>query len=57
LLEENGFEVLEMKYITAPMDVLKESALKRFLIKNVFKNDTADAPFLSTSIFVVARVK
>ncbi len=57
LLEENGFEVMEMKYITAPMDVLKESALKRFLIKNVFRNNTTGVPFLSTSIFVVARVR
>jgi len=57
LLEQNGFEIIEMKYITAPMDVLKEGALKRFLIKNVFKNNTTGVPFLSTSIFVVARVK
>jgi len=57
LLEENGFEVLETKYITAPMDVLKESALKSFLIKYIFKNNTTSVPFLSTSIFVVARVK
>lgn len=55
LLEANGFEVLEMQYITAPMDVLKESALKRFLIRNVFKNNTTQVPFLSTSIFIVAR--
>ncbi len=57
LLEESGFEVLDMQYITAPMDVLKESALKRFLVKHVFKNSTTGIPFLSTSIFVVARVK
>ena len=57
LLEENGFEVLEMKYITAPMDVLKEGALKNFLVKNIFKNSTTTIPFLSTSIFVVVRLK
>ena len=57
LLEENGFEVMDMQYITAPMDVLKETALKKFLVKHVFKNSTTDIPFLSTSIFVVARVK
>lgn len=57
LLEESGFEVMEMKYITAPMDVLKECALKRFLVNNVFKNNTTGIPMLSTSIFVVARVK
>lgn len=57
LLEQNGFEVLEMKYITAPMDVLKEGALKRFLLKTIFNTETTSTPFLSTSIFVVARVK
>lgn len=57
LLEQSGFEVVEMKYITAPMDVLKEGALKRFLLKNIFKNNTTNSPFLSTSIFIVAKVK
>jgi 2-polyprenyl-3-methyl-5-hydroxy-6-metoxy-1,4-benzoquinol methylase len=57
LMEKSGFEVVEMKYITAPMDVLKEGALKRFLVKNIFKNDTTGNPMLSTSIFVVARRK
>lgn len=57
LLEENGFEIVEMKYITAPMDVLKEGALKRFLIKYIFNTSTTNTPFLSTSIFIVARSK
>ena len=57
LLEESGFEVMEMKYITAPMDVLKEGAVKDLLVNNVFKNETTAIPMLSTSIFVVARLK
>lgn len=57
LLQESGFEVLEMQYITAPMDVLKEGALKRFLVNNIFKNNTTGVPFLSTSIFIVAKLK
>ena len=57
LLEENGFEVLEMQYITAPMDVLKEGKLKRFLVNNIFNSETTTVPFLSTSVFIVARVK
>ncbi|MFN8285849.1 MAG: class I SAM-dependent methyltransferase [Chitinophagales bacterium] len=57
LLENSGFEVLEMKYITAPMDVLKEGKLKRFLVNNIFNTETTAAPVLSTSIFIVARVK
>lgn len=55
LLLKSGFEVLDMKYITAPMDVLPEGALKRFLTSTVFKNDTTSIPFLSTSIFIVAK--
>lgn len=57
LMEKSGFEVMDMQYITAPMDVLKEGALKRFLVNNIFKNDTTSVPMLSTSIFVVARRK
>jgi hypothetical protein len=57
VLEEAGIEVLEMKYVTAPMDVLKEGALKRFLINNVFDTETTPVPFLSTAIFIVARIK
>lgn len=57
LLERNGFEVLQASYITAPMDVLKEGKLKRFLIKNFFKNDTTTSPFKSTAILVIARKK
>ena len=57
LLEENGFEVLDMQYITAPMDVLNEGKLKRFLVNNIFNSETTTVPFLSTSVFIVARVK
>ena len=57
LLEANGFEVLDIKLVTAPMDVLKDGALTRFLVKNVFGNNTTAVPFLSTSIFITARVK
>ncbi len=57
LLEASGFEIMEMKYITAPMDVLKEGKLKRFLVNNIFNTETTGVPMLSTSIFIVARVK
>jgi cyclopropane fatty-acyl-phospholipid synthase-like methyltransferase len=56
LLQNAGFEILDMKYITAPMDVLKEGWLKRTLTSSVFKDNTTQVPMLSTSIFVVARV-
>lgn len=57
LLEDNGFEVMDVKFITAPMDVLKDGWLKRFVVKNIFNTETTTNPLLSTSIFVVARSK
>jgi 2-polyprenyl-3-methyl-5-hydroxy-6-metoxy-1,4-benzoquinol methylase len=57
LLEKNGFTVIDYCYITAPMDVLKEGRLKRFLVKHIFKSDSTRIPILSTSIFVMAQKK
>ena len=57
LLEKNKFTVIDYCYITAPMDVLKEGRLKRFLVKNIFKGDSTRVPLLSTSIFVMAQKK
>lgn len=57
LLEQSGFEVLDMQYITAPMDVLKDGVVKNFLVKTIFRNHTTTVPFFSTSIFITARVK
>jgi 2-polyprenyl-3-methyl-5-hydroxy-6-metoxy-1,4-benzoquinol methylase len=55
LLKNHGFEILEMNYITAPMDVLPDSALKRLLLKSVFKSHTTKIPFKAVSIFVLAK--
>ena len=55
LLQRSGFQVLEMKYITAPMDVLPEGWFKTLMTTTIFRKDTTRIPFLSTSIFVVAR--
>jgi 2-polyprenyl-3-methyl-5-hydroxy-6-metoxy-1,4-benzoquinol methylase len=55
LLENTGFKVNSIMYITAPLDVLKEGKLKSFLLKNIFKGETTKIPFLSTSIFIVAE--
>ena len=57
LMRKHGFTVIDHTYITAPMDVLKEGKLKRFLVKNIFTGDTTKVPFLSTSIFVIAQKK
>ena len=55
LLIKHGFEILRSEYITAPMDVLKEGRLKRWLLKNIFRSNTTSNPMLSTSIFVLAK--
>lgn len=57
LLTKHGFTVIDHCYITAPMDVLKEGRLKRFLVKNIFGKDSTRVPMLSTSIFVIAQKK
>jgi 2-polyprenyl-3-methyl-5-hydroxy-6-metoxy-1,4-benzoquinol methylase len=57
LLQKNGFTVIDHCYITAPMDVLKEGKLKKFLTKNIFKGDSTKIPVLSTSIFILAEKK
>lgn len=55
LLEKHGFEILSMKYVTAPMDVLPKGKFKNFVIRNFFNTDITGFPFKSTSIFIVAR--
>lgn len=55
LLEKHGFTVIDHCYITAPMDVLKEGPLKRWLVKNIFRGDTTTVPMLSTAVFVIAQ--
>ncbi|KAA3600379.1 MAG: class I SAM-dependent methyltransferase [Calditrichaeota bacterium] len=55
LLESVGFEILQMEYVTAPLDVLKEGSLKTFFTENIFNTDTTEVPFMATSIFILAR--
>jgi 2-polyprenyl-3-methyl-5-hydroxy-6-metoxy-1,4-benzoquinol methylase len=55
LLERSGFTVTGTAYVTAPMDVLREGRLKRFLTSWVFRGDTTRIPLLATALFVVAR--
>jgi SAM-dependent methyltransferase len=57
LLEKHGFEVIDMQYVMAPMDVIKWKPLQQFLRKYVFNADTTRIPFKSVSIFVAARKK
>lgn len=55
LLTQYGFVVIDACYITAPMDVLKEGRLKKFVTKYIFRKNTTHIPFLSTSIFVLVQ--
>ena len=57
LLQKHGFHVLEIYYVTAPMDVLPEGGLKRFVIRYLFNTDTTRLPFKATSIMVFAIKK
>jgi ubiquinone/menaquinone biosynthesis C-methylase UbiE len=55
LVEDAGFEVIRAAYITAPMDAVKSSSLKRLLRGTVFRSDSTRLPFLATSILIVGR--
>jgi 2-polyprenyl-3-methyl-5-hydroxy-6-metoxy-1,4-benzoquinol methylase len=57
LMEDSGFEVKSMQYITAPLDVLKESSFKRFMLRYFFNSATTHIPFMSVSILVHAVKK
>mgnify|MGYP006412336391 FL=1 len=57
LLEDSGFEVKEAKLMTAPLDVMKDSPLKRFLKKYIFRGKITNNPFLATNVFVWAELK
>ncbi|MEL6923012.1 MAG: class I SAM-dependent methyltransferase [Bacteroidota bacterium] len=57
LLEQYGFEVLRIEYVTAPMDVLPKGKLKDWVITHIFDSDTTSVPFKAVSLFVVARKK
>lgn len=57
LLEKHGFTVIDHCYVTAPMDVLREGRLKRWLTRWVFRRDSTRVPFLSTAVFVIACKK
>jgi 2-polyprenyl-3-methyl-5-hydroxy-6-metoxy-1,4-benzoquinol methylase len=55
LLAKAGFEVMKTEYITAPLDVLKDSRFKRWVQGTFFKNNTTPWGIKATAIFVVAR--
>ena len=55
LLGDEGFNILSVHYITAPMDVIKWKWLKYLLQKTIFRGDTTIFPILSTAIMVICK--
>lgn len=55
LLRAHSFEVLRTKYITAPLDVVKNQRLKRLLQSFIFRSDTTRWSILATAILVHGR--
>lgn len=55
LLEDEGFTILAIHYITAPMDVINWEWLKSLLRKTIFREDTTIIPLLSTSIMMICK--
>jgi ubiquinone/menaquinone biosynthesis C-methylase UbiE len=55
LLERGGFEVESVRYLTAPLDVVKWEPLAQALRATLFRGPSTRLPILSTSIVVRAR--
>jgi ubiquinone/menaquinone biosynthesis C-methylase UbiE len=55
LVERAGFEVESVRYLTAPLDVVKSAPLAWALRTTLFRGPSTRLPVLSTSIFVRAR--
>ena len=52
IFENNGFSILNINYITAPMDVIKNRLIKKILRKTIFSGDETNCPFKSTAILI-----
>ena len=55
LLRECGFEPVATLWLTAPLDVLPEGALRRLARATLFRPDATSCPCLATEILVAAR--
>jgi hypothetical protein len=54
-LEKHGFTVVSTQYVMAPMDIVPNGKLKRFLQNHIFRKDVTKIPTKATAIFVVAE--
>lgn len=52
LLKENGFNIINSTYITAPMDVIKNDLIKKCFRKCLFRGDETKCTFKSTAILI-----
>ena len=55
VLRQAGLEVVNLHYITAPMDRLRPPRLQSLARRWFFGSSTTSVPFLATSILVIAR--
>ena len=55
LVEENGLIIERTGYITAPLDVLPEGRLRRWLRRRIFGHNVTGNPLLAVNLFVAAR--
>lgn len=55
LLERAGFGRIQTKLLTAPMDVVKNRRIQKFLRTFIFTGDTTRIPVLASTIFVYAK--
>jgi 2-polyprenyl-3-methyl-5-hydroxy-6-metoxy-1,4-benzoquinol methylase len=55
LLRRHAFEILHTQYMTAPLDMVKNARLKRYLQALVFRGDTTRFSILATAIFIHGR--
>jgi len=55
LLKEPGFELKHSVYVTAPMDMIKNEKLQKFVRKALFKSNETKLPILATSVMVIAK--
>jgi len=54
LLERSGFEALEARYLTAPMDMVGRAPLRDALRATLFRGDLTPVPLLATAVILRA---
>ena len=55
IVKETGFSQIQIKLLTAPMDVVKNEKLQKLLRAAIFINDITSITFLASNIFICAK--